>query len=163
MANSDPALEDQIRLVMLGVTMALFLVQAPIDLISRRLLRGPTLMALLVVCAMYLLTFVTSPQKSEISFALISSAILTCLTLGIHRASPTSLGFGDVLLVAPLSMAVAFTGIGWIAVWLLLASTTAAVHGAVSYLVSKERAIPFGPHLLGAASLVMLAQLESLS
>jgi leader peptidase (prepilin peptidase)/N-methyltransferase len=74
----------------------------------------------------------------------------------LHRLSPRSLGWGDVLLVAPLGLALGYVAADRVAAWQLLASTTGAIHALVLQRLRGVSTIPFGPHLLVAAWLVLL-------
>ncbi|NDI16292.1 MAG: hypothetical protein EBY88_08600, partial [Actinobacteria bacterium] len=84
-----------------------------------------------------------------------TAALLAILTV-FYRLSPQSLGWGDVLLVAPLSIAVTSVRSSLIIIWMLTASSSAALHGLVLWRRSGSRHAPFGPHLLGAAWLVLV-------
>jgi prepilin signal peptidase PulO-like enzyme (type II secretory pathway) len=86
----------------------------------------------------------------------IAAVVVTVFAL-LHRLSPRSLGWGDVLLVTPLSLAVAHVAIERVLWWQLMASTTGALHALVARRLRGTRSIPFGPHLLLAAWLVLLA------
>ena len=74
----------------------------------------------------------------------------------LHLASPGSLGWGDVLLVAPLTLAVATVSPSRVVPWLLAASCMAAAHGLVMRVRRGERFVAFGPHLLAAAWLMQV-------
>jgi prepilin signal peptidase PulO-like enzyme (type II secretory pathway) len=74
----------------------------------------------------------------------------------LHRVSSKSLGFGDVLLVGPLSLAIGCVSPSNIPLWLLAASVFGALHGVMSRVIRKSTTIPFGPHLLGAAWLTLV-------
>jgi prepilin signal peptidase PulO-like enzyme (type II secretory pathway) len=85
------------------------------------------------------------------------SALAVVALFGVlQRISPRSLGWGDVLLVAPLALAVAFVSVSQLPVWLMIAAGTAAIHGALLRWLRGKQMLPFGPHLLVAAWLVLL-------
>ena len=74
----------------------------------------------------------------------------------LHRLSPRSLGWGDVLLVAPLALALGYVAADHVVVWQLLASSTGAIHALVLRRMHGASGIPFGPHLLFSAWLMLL-------
>lgn len=73
-----------------------------------------------------------------------------------HQISITGLGFGDVLLVMPLTLAVSYRGVESVLYWQLLAACTGALHAVVMRNSRGESNIPFGPHLLLAALAVLV-------
>ena len=81
--------------------------------------------------------------------------LVSALTL-IYWISPRSLGWGDVLLSAPLAVAVSSVNVPSLAIWLLIASCLASIHGVVLRVRCGKRYVPFGPHLLGAAWAVLM-------
>jgi prepilin signal peptidase PulO-like enzyme (type II secretory pathway) len=84
------------------------------------------------------------------------AAVVVAVYALLHRLSPRSLGWGDVLLVAPLGIALGYVAADRVVVWQLLASTTGAIHALVLRRLRGASGIPFGPHLLFAAWLVLL-------
>ncbi len=139
----------------IAIVTALMLVQAPLDLATRRLYRSVTLVA----SAATLLVVVVA-AKDEISSALVAlgaAVAVAAVYAVLHKVSPSSLGWGDVLLVVPLALAVGYVALDRVAVWQLLASVTGALHALVARRLRGTRSIPFGPHLLLAAWLVLLA------
>jgi prepilin signal peptidase PulO-like enzyme (type II secretory pathway) len=74
----------------------------------------------------------------------------------VHRVSPQSLGWGDVLLVVPLTLAVTYVSAMSILWWQLAAATTSAVHAVIVRVRSGRDFVPFGPHLLLAAWAVLV-------
>jgi leader peptidase (prepilin peptidase) / N-methyltransferase len=84
------------------------------------------------------------------------AAVVVAAYALLHRLSPRSLGWGDVLLVAPLGLAIGYVAVDRVVVWQLLASTTGAIHALMLRRLRGVRTIPFGPHLLVAAWLVLL-------
>jgi prepilin signal peptidase PulO-like enzyme (type II secretory pathway) len=88
--------------------------------------------------------------------AAVAIAVVAVYAL-LHRWSPSSLGWGDVLLVVPLALAVGYVALDRVAVWQLLASATGALHALVARRLRGTGSIPFGPHLLVAAWLVLFA------
>jgi len=88
--------------------------------------------------------------------SVLSAVVVVGVYWVLHRLSPRSLGWGDVLLVAPLTLAVAYVAVERVLWWQLLAATTGAVHGVWVRARSGHNHIPFGPHLLVGAWLVLL-------
>jgi len=139
----------------IAIVTALMLVQAPLDLATRRLYRSVTLIA----SAATLLVVVVA-ARVDISSALVAlgaAVAVAAVYVVLHKVSPSSLGWGDVLLVVPLALAVGYVALDRVAVWQLLASVTGALHALVARRLRGTRSIPFGPHLLMAAWLVLLA------
>lgn len=159
MTSSLGVTEQGLEFVMFAVVVILFVVQTPIDISSHRLLRAPTVLAIITISGVYLTAFLFEFKKSDLGVALVASAVVCGFVWMMHRVSPRSLGWGDVLLVIPLVLAVSFIEISLVAHWLLLASTSAAVHGLWRWCIQRVRVIPFGPHLIGAACLVIAIHL----
>jgi len=141
---------------LLVVVSLLLLAQGPLDLQTRRLSRPVTVGGFIAAVGIVAMDAFSS---SSISRALL--AMLLCLAVVVafgvlHRLSATSLGLGDVFLVAPLSLVVAHVSPQNTLVWLLAASVSGAIHGAFSLMTRRSHMIPFGPHLLGAAWLVLV-------
>ena len=140
---------------LLVVVSLLLLAQGPLDLQTRRLSRPVTAGGFVATVGIVAMDALSS---SSISNAL--PVMLLCLAVVagfgvLHRLSSTSLGLGDVILVAPLSLAVSHVSPQNTLVWLLVASVSGAIHGAFSLMTQRSHMIPFGPHLLGAAWLVL--------
>jgi leader peptidase (prepilin peptidase)/N-methyltransferase len=77
----------------------------------------------------------------------------------IHAISPRSVGWGDVLLILPLALALAPQGLDTVLIWQLSASLAGTLHAVSLRLTNGVRSIPFGPHLIGAAWLVLVFSL----
>jgi len=140
---------------LIAIVTALMLVQAPLDLATRRLYRSVTRVA----SAATLLVVVVA-ARDDISSALIAlgaAVAVAAVYVVLHKVSPSSLGWGDVLLVVPLALAVGYVALDRVAVWQLLASATGALHALAARRLRGTRSIPFGPHLLLATWLVLLA------
>ncbi|MFM7900193.1 MAG: hypothetical protein ACKO97_14670, partial [Actinomycetota bacterium] len=89
---------------MLTVLIAvLTVIQAPLDVVTRRLSRYVTLMSLGVVFIVWVIEVVKSSRSSALT-ALVTTTVVVTLFAALHRLSPQSLGWGDVLLVAPLAL-----------------------------------------------------------
>jgi prepilin signal peptidase PulO-like enzyme (type II secretory pathway) len=137
--------------VIICVVAVLLAIQLPLDVFTRRLSRTFTVGAFMGIFVISFVKILFQEQREETINSLLFSAVVVSVFAALHVALPNSLGFGDVLLVAPLALAVAsssmFTGVLWLAV----SSCSAAVHGVVNLIRRGERYLPFGPHLLGAA------------
>lgn len=139
------------------VVSSLLLVQAPLDMCSRRLSRPVSLLALVAVVA---IVMTTATQRGEATPLLQPVAITILVVFAyavVHRVSPTSLGWGDVVLVAPLACALAAASPDRVIIWQLVSSLSGAVHGVLGRLAGRGSNIAFGPHLLLAAWLVLVA------
>lgn len=137
------------------IVTTLLLVQAPLDLATRRLSRKVTLVASVAV-----LLVVVVDARDNVSSSVVAvcvAAAVAAIYAVLHKWSPSSLGWGDVLLVAPLALAIGHVALDRVAVWQLLASATGAVHALVERRLRGTAGIPFGPHLLVGAWLVLLA------
>jgi leader peptidase (prepilin peptidase)/N-methyltransferase len=132
------------------VTAILTIVQTPIDLVLHRLTR-PTTLAALVAMVVVLGARVATTNVSSAAPMVIAAVSVTAAFAILHVVSPRSLGWGDVLIVAPLSLAVAAVSTSRVIPWLLLACCTAAAHGLLVRARHGERFVPFGPHLLVVA------------
>jgi leader peptidase (prepilin peptidase)/N-methyltransferase len=73
--------------------------------------------------------------------------------LALHLLSPASMGFGDVKAAVVLGAAVGTVDARLAAVALCLAAAGGAAFG----LATRRRAIPFGPFLVVASLVVLLA------
>ena len=139
----------------LVVTATLTIVQTPIDLVLHRLTRPATLAALVVMLAVLGARVATS-NLSSVAPIVIAAVSVTAAFAILHVVSPRSLGWGDVLIVAPLSLAVAAVSTSRVIPWLFLACCTAGAHGLLVRARRGERFVPFGPHLLVAAWLAQV-------
>jgi prepilin signal peptidase PulO-like enzyme (type II secretory pathway) len=143
--------------VLVAIVTALMLVQAPLDLATRRLSRSVTLCAVAGTAVVLALTAVTDDDLAGAAVAAAVAIAVVAVYALLHRWSPSSLGWGDVLLVVPLALAVGYVALDRVAVWQLLASATGALHALVARRLRGTGSIPFGPHLLVAAWLVLFA------
>jgi len=140
---------------LLVVVAALTLVQAPLDFVTRRLSRPVTLVAFGAVLLIWARVLLESDRSSAVTALAVAIAVVAVYAI-IHKLSPQSLGLGDVLLVAPLALALAIMSGADILAWQLIASVSGAVHAIVGRLTSGGRSIPYGPHLLVAAWLTLV-------
>jgi len=139
----------------LVVTATLTIVQTPIDLVLHRLTRPATLTALVVMLAVLGARVATSNLSSPAPIVIAAVGVTVAFTI-LHVVSPRSLGWGDVLIVAPLSLAVAAVSTSRVIPWLFLACCTAGAHGLLVRARRGEQFVPFGPHLLVAAWLAQV-------
>jgi len=141
----------------LAIVASLAVVQTPIDIGSRRLLRSPTWIAASCISLIYVIDMSRSEHRAGLLFALLVTPLISLLWLLLRYASRDSLGFGDVLLVVPLTLATAHVAVGSVLIWQLVASLTGSIHAIVVRVRSGSKNIPFGPHLLGTAWIVLVA------
>ena len=141
---------------LLVVLTLLFLVQGPFDFLTMRLSRPVTACAFVVVAAIVTIDARIANSWTNAATAWLVAIAVVALFGVLHWYTPKSLGFGDVLLVAPLALAVGYVLPQNIALWLLLASASAALHGGARRMRRSTTMIPFGPHLLGAGWLILV-------
>jgi len=145
-----------IVVVLLTIVMILMMVQVPLDLRTHRLSRSATMVAALIVSMSVAIDAWVSRALATAG----ASALATIAVMGaygiLHRASPKSLGWGDVLLVVPLTLAVAYISVAGVLWWQLVAATTGGVHALIVRVRSGHNFVPFGPHLLLAAWVVLV-------
>ena len=139
------------------VVAGLLTVQTPLDVRTRHVSRRATATAVALVSVVIAIDVVGGAVgvRSAVVAVGVAAVVFAVYAL-LHRLSPRSLGWGDVLLVAPLGLAIGYVAVDRVAVWQLLASTTGAVHALALQRLRGVRTIPFGPHLLAAAWLVLL-------
>jgi len=138
------------------VVAGLLIVQTPMDVHTRHLSRRATMIAVALVGVVIAVDEIGDGvgQSGGVAFGI--AAVVVAVYALLHRLSPRSLGWGDVLLVAPLGIALGYVAADRVVVWQLLASTTGAIHALVLRRLRGASGIPFGPHLLFAAWLVLL-------
>ena len=140
------------------VVAGLLIVQTPLDLRTRHLSRRATVIAAALVSVVIAIDVLGDDVGARSAGSAVSvAAVVVAAYALLHRLSPRSLGWGDVLLVAPLGLALGYVAADRVVVWQLLASTTGAIHALMLRRLRGVRTIPFGPHLLVAALLVLLA------
>ena len=138
------------------VVAGLLIVQTPMDVRTRHLSRRATMVAVALVSLVIAVDVIGNGavQSGGVAFGI--AAVVVAVYALLHRLSPRSLGWGDVLLVAPLGLALGYVAADRVVVWQLLASATGAIHALVLRQLRGVSTIPFGPHLLAAAWLVLL-------
>jgi len=146
-------------IALIVVISALGVVQIPIDMKTRHLSRPATLFALTCTTGIGL---VSSWQRGSLQSLLFASAlagVLGGIYYFVHRLEASNLGFGDVLLVLPLAFAVAMVNPERLLVWQLLSAVLAAIHGLYFRLRKRGSHLPFGPHLICGALIVIASSL----
>ena len=138
------------------VVAGLLIVQTPMDLRTRHLSRWATVIAVALVGAVIAADVIGDGVVRSGVVAFGVAVVVVAVYALLHRLSPRSLGWGDVLLVAPLGLALGYMAADRVLVWQLLASTTGAIHALVLRRMRGVSTIPFGPHLLFSAWLMLL-------
>ncbi len=134
----------------------LCLIQIPRDIRTRTLSRRATMFGALALAAVVLTDAVQRGVfRDTLSVVAIVSAVFGVYYM-LHAISPRALGFGDVLLVVPLTMAVSYVEISQTLTWQIAATTSAAVHGLIGRIRTRSTSIAFGPHLLTWALLFVV-------
>lgn len=141
---------------LLVVVTVLMMVQVPLDLQTHRLSRRATAWAAAAVAIVVIVDAWMSGAFTTAVVSVMVAAVMVGVYWALHRVSPLSLGWGDVLLVAPLTLAVAHVAVERVLWWQLVAATTGAVHGVWVRVRSGGNHVPFGPHLLVAAWLMLV-------
>jgi len=133
------------------VVAMILVIQLPLDMFTRRLSRTITAGAFVSMLAIVSLRMQFREEGEETLTSLLLSVVIVGAFAALHFVSPNSLGFGDVLLAAPLAMAVTSSSAPLGIVWLAVSSSSGAVHGLLNRIRYGRRDLPFGPHLLVAA------------
>jgi len=143
------------------VVTVLMMVQVPLDLRKHRLSRGATTWAAVAVAIVVAVDAWAGAWASgalaPAAVGVMSAVVVVGVYWLLHRVSPRSLGWGDVLLVAPLTLAVAYVAVERVLWWQLVAATTGAAHAVWVRVRSGSTHVPFGPHLLVASWLMLVA------
>lgn len=133
------------------------LIQIPMDIRLGLLSRRATLGILVAVLAVTSVdTLIQSDPSGHLANSILATGVVTVVYLVTHRASPKLLGFGDVLLVAPLSLSVAYSGWEAVLPWQFVAASTAAVHGILARVRHGRQTVAYGPHLIVTALVFIL-------
>lgn len=158
-AIAASSVNQQVHIALLIIVFGLLLIQAPMDYRTHRLSRPVTYAGLASIgVAVAADSLVSETARGALIAVGVSGAVFGLYWL-LHALSPRSLGWGDVLLVVPLALAIGYVAVDRVAVWQLLASVTGSTHAVVMRVKVGSRqatSIPFGPHLLFAAWLVLL-------
>ena len=146
-----------IVIVLLAIVMVLMMVQIPLDFRTHHLSRSATIGAALVISMSVAIDAWVSRSLATAGVSVLATISVIGVYGIVHRASPQSLGCGDVLLVVPLTLAVAYVSVVSVIWWQLAAATTGGVHAVIVRVRSGHNFVPFGPHLLLAAWAVLVA------
>ena len=156
-AFSGSHAETMAGAVLAVMVAGLLMVQTPLDVRTRHLSRRVTVIATAFISVVIAVEVVSGDVGLRAAVVAVGvAAVVVAVYALLHQLSPRSLGWGDVLLVAPLGLAIGYVAADLVAVWQLLASTTGAIHALVLRRIRGASGIPFGPHLLFAAWLVLL-------
>jgi len=143
--------------VLLAVVSVLACIQIPMDVRRRLLSRKATLLAAVATVVVIFAATIMNRELTRVALCVGVTALVVGVFWLLHHVSPRSLGWGDVLLVAPLTLAVAYVAVERVLWWQLVAATTGAVHAVWMRVRSGSSHVPFGPHLLVAAWLTLAA------
>ena len=138
-----------------AIGIAMLVPAAVIDIEDRRLPDAWVAAgAVAVIVTLVADSVVGQPNDTELlSSVALGAPAMALPVLALHLVSPASMGFGDVKAAAGLGAAVATADARLAAVALCLA----AAGGAAVGLATRRRTIPFGPFLVVASLLVLLA------
>lgn len=134
----------------------LAVIQIPIDLRKNQLSRSASLSALLFISIVVTVDAAMSGSFRNLLVSIMSATFLFGLYLMTHRRVPDALGFGDVVLVFPLGLSIAYFAIDQIGIWQLTSAITGGIHAVLARTVARRNSIPFGPHLLLSALAVLI-------
>jgi leader peptidase (prepilin peptidase)/N-methyltransferase len=138
-----------------AVGVALLVPAAVIDVEQRRLPDAWVAAAAVALIATLALDSVVGAAKEADVLAQVALGALAMAApvLALHLASPAAMGFGDVKATLVLGGAIGTVDprLGVVALCL------AAASGAVAGLTMRRRSIAFGPHLVLASSVVLVA------
>jgi len=151
-----PRMNGLIVIVLLTIVMVLMMVQIPLDFRTHHLSRSATIGAALVISMSVVIDAWVSRSLATAGVSVLATIAVMGVYGIVHRVSPHSLGWGDVLLVVPLTLAVAYVSVMSVIWWQLAAATTGAVHAVWVRIRSGSSHVPFGPHLLVSAWLMLV-------
>jgi len=149
----------RVEALVIGIVIILSLVQIPLDVRTRELSRKATLIATIAVLSALGVETVSSGSARWLIRAVVIAALVGVSYLVLHLLSPHAMGFGDVLLVIPLTLAVAYRGVEPVLYWQLVAACTGTLHALALQVRRQQSSIPFGPHLILSALVVLIASL----
>lgn len=145
------------RLLLIALVSVLGLIQIPLDIRFHLLSRRATFGILVSVVVVLLSdTMLQSQSIERLSSSILVSSVVTLVYFIAHRVSPKMLGFGDVLLVTPLGLAVTYADLNAVLDWQLAASSTAGLHGIIAWAIGGRQTIAFGPYLIVTAWLILV-------
>jgi len=148
---------DSARLYLIVFVSVLGLIQIPLDIRFHLLSRRATIGFLVAILVVVLRDTLSQNESIErLASSVLVSGVVALVYFVAHRASPKILGFGDVLLVAPLGLAVTYSDLNAVLYWQFAAASTAAFHGVFAWARGGRQTIAFGPHLILSAWLIMV-------
>lgn len=143
-----------VSLLILACIAGISLDAARIDVRERRL---PNLHTLAVGVLAVTLVSVWTFAGFEATSWLLSALAISTLHFGVALLPGRPLGMGDAKFIAALSPLMSWWQQHF--VWLLMSYSTAAIGGLMLQKLSRNSRIPFGPHLIASAMLVVVGQL----
>lgn len=146
-------------LLVLFIVVILSVIQVPLDLRSHLLSRRATLVSMVAIALLIGMHSLLSGRDDRAVIAVVLSVLVVCTYGLLHKVSDGALGQGDVLLVAPLGLAIAYVDKSALISWQLFATLSASVHAIVLKVKSGNSSIPFGPHLLIASLVILIGSL----
>lgn len=150
----DPVLPAYLYLAAVGLALAL------IDVDCKRLPNALTLPSYPVLAALLAVGAVLGSDSGELVRALLGGAAMYAVYFALCFAYPAGMGFGDVKLAGVLGMATAWLGWGAWTVGLFLGFLLGGVFGLAIIGLrrgGRKTAVPFGPFMLLAALIAVLA------
>jgi leader peptidase (prepilin peptidase)/N-methyltransferase len=147
------------EIVSLFLVASLLVIQAPLDASIHRLSRPVTMVSLACVLVAGAMDGIANQRVSGALLGIAMASGVCGIYALIHAISPRLIGWGDVLLILPLAIALAPLGLGTVLTWQFFASLTGSLHAVSLRLTAGVRSIPFGPHLLAGAWLVLVFSL----
>jgi len=146
-----------VKAIVLVTVLVLACIQIPLDLRQKVLSRLATLVATMLIAIAVCVSAVVGSETTQMLRGVGVTVLVTSSYALWHRASPDSLGLGDVLLVVPLTLAVAYATAEFVVWWQLSAAIAGSVHATWARVRLSRARIPFGPHLLLTASAILTA------
>lgn len=142
-------------ILLLSVVACLSVIQIPLDLRRHLLSRRSSQVATIAVSVIIASDSIVRRSVTALILSLILTTAVTALYALVHRRFPKSLGFGDVLLVIPLSLSLSYVAPNLNPIWQLASAISGAIHAFVHLKFTSRRHIPFGPHLLFWAVVIL--------
>ena len=140
------------------IVVVLSVIQIPLDLREHLLSRRATVTSALAVLATIVTDIGLFGMSARASESLVATIGVVFCYWFLHHIAFGLVGWGDVLLVAPLTGAIAYVSVESVLWWQLLAASTAVVHAVIARTNNGSRHVPFGPHLLLGSILFLTIQ-----
>jgi len=145
-----------VHILLLVIVSALGVRQIPLDIRQRVLSRRATFIGTVAVVVVIIVDTSATSDAHRTRMALAWMLAIGGAYFAVHQFSTTALGLGDVFLVIPLTLAVSYAASDLVVVWQLAAAVSAVAHVLLIRVTRGASTIPFGPHLLVAAWLVLV-------